>query len=301
MSKRQVFWLIVFLVAISLTVACQSQPTQNNAAPPAFQVSFVDVGQGDATIIQAGTHSMLIDAGTNASTITLVNNIKADGINNFDVVVGTHPHEDHLGGMDAVLNQFGTGTFYMPAVSSDTKTFEDVLQAAHRKGLAVSTPVPGSSFTLGTATCTILAPNSQSYSDVNSYSIVLRVAYGQSTFLFTGDAQTDSEKEMLAKGYNLKADVLKVGHHGSGTSTSPEFLKAVSPAYAVIMVGAGNDYGHPHQVTLNKLNSAGVKVYRTDLNGNITFNSDGQKLSVKTAKSTASRIIEYKVSIRCFL
>jgi competence protein ComEC len=283
MMQKQVRWLIVFLFMAGLTVACQLQPSQNPTAPPAFQVSFVDVGQGDAIIIRAGTHSMLIDAGTNASTTSLINTIKSDGINNFDVVVGTHPHEDHIGGMDAVINRFGVGTFYMSSVSSGTKTYSDVLQAAGSKSLAVSTPLPGSSFNLGTATCTILAPNGHSYDDLNSYSIVLRVSYGTTDFLFTGDAQADSEKEMLAKGYNLKADVLKVGHHGS-TSTSPEFLKAVSPQYGVIMVGLGNDYGHPHQVTLDKLKAAGVKVYRTDLNGGITFTSDGAKLAVKTAK-----------------
>ena len=284
MMQRQVCWLIVFLVVAGLTVACQFQPSQNPAAPPAFQVSFVDVGQGDATIIQAGSHSMLIDAGTNASTNALINTIKSDGINNFDVVVGTHPHEDHIGGMDAVINRFGVAAIYMPAVSSGTKTFDDVLQAVRKKGLTVSSPVPGSRFNLGTATCTILAPNGRSYDDLNSYSIIMRISYGTTDFLFTGDAQTDSEKEMLAKGYNLKADVLKVGHHGSSSSTSPEFLKAVSPQYGVIMVGLGNDYGHPHQVTLDKLKGAAVKVYRTDLNGGITFTSDGQKLSVKTIK-----------------
>src|ERR1035437_3137367 len=269
MMQMQVFWLIVFLVVAGLTAACQFQPSQNPAAPPAFQVSFVDVGQGDATIIQAGSHSMLIDAGTNASTNALINTIKSDGINNFDVVVGTHPHEDHIGGMDAVINRFGVAAIYMPAVSSGTKTFDDVLQAVRKKGLTVSSPVPGSRFNLGTATCTILAPNGRSYDDLNSYSIIMRISYGTTDFLFTGDAQTDSEKEMLAKGYNLKADVLKVGHHGSDTSTSPTFLKAVSPQYAVISVGKGNSYGHPAPTTLDKLNGAGVKVYRTDLNGTI--------------------------------
>ncbi len=135
----------------------------------------------------------------------------------------------------------------MPKVSNNTRTFEDVLLAIKNKGLTVTTPLPGSSFTFGNdIQCTILAPNGQGYPDLNSYSIVIKMTYNNISFLFTGDTETDSEMEMLAKGYNLKADVLKVGHHGSTSSTSPEFLKAVSPKYAVIFVGKDNPYGHPH-------------------------------------------------------
>jgi competence protein ComEC len=232
---------------------------------------FLDVGQGDSEILMSGGSSILVDAGTNASTSTLINDIKSLGISRFDVVIATHPHEDHIGGLDAVINQFSIGKLYMPKVSTTTKTFEDVLQAIKNKGLTVTTPVPGTSFSLGSATCTILAPNSPSYTDLNSYSIVMRVANGNNSFLFTGDAQTDSEKEMLSKGFTLKSDVLKVGHHGSSTSTSPDFLKAVSPKYAVIEVGKDNDYGHPHGVTLDKLAAAGVQIYRTDRLSSLQF------------------------------
>ena len=131
----------------------------------------------------------------------------------------------------------------------------------------------------------MLAPNSVTYTDLNNYSIVIRVVLGSNSFLFTGDAQAQSETEMLAKNYNLKADVLKVGHHGSDTATSPAFLAAVNPKYAVIEVGAGNDYGHPHAVTLQKLATAGVTVYRTDLKGTITITSDGSNLTINKAKS----------------
>ena len=227
---------------------------------------------------------MLIDAGTNASTGTLLNDIKGLGISRFDVVVATHPHEDHIGGMDAVINQFGICQVYMPNVTTSTNTFKDVLTAIKNKGLTVTAPTPGTSFYLGDAQCTILAPNSQTYDDLNNYSIVIKVVFGNTSFLFTGDAQVQSEQEMLSKGYDLKSDVLKVGHHGSDTATSSGFLKAVAPKYAVISVGAGNDYGHPHQITLDKLATAGVRVYRTDLNGTITIASDGSVLTVSTAK-----------------
>jgi competence protein ComEC len=273
--------LLLLLLIIALS-GCQA--SRSNPNPPAFQVTYVDVGQGDSIIIQTAGNNMLIDAGTNVSTNALLNTVKGLGINNFDVVVGTHPHEDHIGGMDAVINQFHIGTIYMPEVSTTTKTFEDVLQSIQRKGLTVATPVPESSFNLGTAVCTILAPDSQSYLDLNNYSIAIRLVYDNVSFLFAGDAQVESEKEMLAKGYVLKSDVLKVGHHGSNSSTAPEFLKAVSPQYGVISVGLGNDYGHPHKVTLDKLKAVGVKVYRTDLNGNITFTSDDSNLTVRTGK-----------------
>jgi competence protein ComEC len=266
------------------------RPISPAATPPAtttstiapvgnLVVSFLDVGQGDAEIVQVNGQAMLIDAGTNASTAALVGDIKALGLTRFDVVVGTHPHEDHIGGMDAVINQFGIGTIYMPKVTTTTKTFSDVLTAIKNKGLSITTPTVGSTFTLGSAQCTILAPSNPSSNDLNNASIVIKLTYGTTSFLFTGDAQTESEQAMLLGAFSLKADVLKVGHHGSSTSTSPAFLNAVSPKYAVIEVGAGNDYGHPHQGTLDKLGSAGVKVYRTDLNGTVTATSDGSAIS----------------------
>ncbi len=284
--KKLISGIFVLLIILSLVLAgCQSQPAQNSSvAPASFQVTYLDVGQADSILVQAGNSSLLIDAGTNSTANNLVKNLKNRGLSRLDMVVGTHPHEDHIGGLDAVINQFDIGKLYMPKVSATTKTFEDVLQAIKNKGLSVTTPVPGTSFSLGSATGTILAPNGQSYADLNNYSIVIRMFYGSTSFLFTGDAQAESEKEMLTKGYTLKSDVLKVGHHGSESSTTSEFLKAVSPKYAVISVGQGNDYGHPHQVTLDKLNAAGVKIYRTDLNGNITITSDGLNLAVKTEK-----------------
>lgn len=283
MNKLRILLVFILVSFLAFTGCDILQPPPAPAAGT-LSVSFVDVGQADCTIIRSGANNMLIDAGTNAGAASLVATIRDMGIRRFDVIVGTHPHEDHIGGMDAVINNFDIGAIYMPDAPTDTKTFLDVLTTIKNKGLKITRPSPGDTFNLGEAKCTILAPNKNSYDDLNNYSIVIRMTYGKTSFLFTGDAQSVSEKEMLAKDYDLSADVLKVGHHGSDSSTTPAFLAAVSPEYAVIMVGDGNDYGHPHQVTLDKLKAAAVKVYRTDKNGTVTFTSDGSNLTVKTER-----------------
>lgn len=277
--------LFVIVIAASLVLQFMPSSQQEPSTAPNLQVTFLDVGQADSTLIRCNGVSMLIDAGTNSTAGRLVSTFKNEGIRKFEVVVGTHPHEDHIGGLDAVINNFDIGKIYMPRVSTTTKTFADVMQAIQSKGLGVTDPQPGESFNLGSATCTILAPIPPvAEDDLNNYSIVIRLLYSSTSFLFAGDAQAESEKKMLARDFTLKSDVLKVGHHGSNSSTAPDFLKAVSPQYAVIMVGEKNDYGHPHQETLDRLNKAGVKIYRTDLNGNISFMSDGSNLTIKTEK-----------------
>jgi competence protein ComEC len=287
MKKISYAIALLFVIILAASLVLQFMPSRQPEPSTAsnLQVTFLDIGQADSTLIQCNGSSMLIDAGTNNTADKLVNTFKSERIRKFEVVVGTHPHEDHIGGLDAVISNFDISKIYLPRVSTTTRTFIDMMQAIQSKGLSVTDPQPGASFNLGSAACTILAPILPvAEDDLNNYSIVIRLLYGSVSFLFAGDAQAESEKKMLAGNFTLKSDVLKVGHHGSNSSTTPDFLKAVSPRYAVIMVGAKNDYGHPHQETLDRLNKAGVTIYRTDLNGNIKFISDGSNLTVKSEK-----------------
>ena len=247
-----------------------------------LKIHYINVGQGDSILITQGNHNMLIDTGTNASTNSLMAYLDSQRIKKIDYLVLTHPHEDHIGGADAVINAIDISAIYMPKVTSTTKTFKDVIIAMKNKDLKATIPQPGTSFKLGDATCTILGPLNAQSDDLNTYSIVIKVTFGSNKFLFTGDAQASNEEAMIEKGYDLSADVLKIGHHGSKTSTSDGFLSAVSPKYAVISVGKGNDYGHPHEQVMSLLNSKEIKVFRTDENGTIICTSNGKDISFNT-------------------
>ncbi|HHV71228.1 MAG TPA: MBL fold metallo-hydrolase [Clostridia bacterium] len=283
---RNNFAVIVILLALFFTflAGCGISvhvPTEKDSqtASSELKVHFIDVGQADSILIMNGSQSMLIDAGNNDDEKLVVDYLKEQGISKLDYVIGTHPHEDHIGGLDAVIDNFAIGQVYLPNVPHTTKTFFDVVEAIRKKDLKITLPMPGTTFNLGEGACTILAPNSDSYEDLNNYSIVIKVEYGDTVFLFTGDAEKESETEMLKKGYDLTADVLKIGHHGSSFSTTEDFLNKVNPQYAVIMCGKGNSYGHPHRETMNRLKNKGIKVYRTDESGTIVCSSDGKNIS----------------------
>jgi len=246
-----------------------------------LKVYFIDVGQADAILIKLPSgQNILVDGGNNDDGSLVVNYLKQQGVKRLDHVIGTHPHEDHIGGLDVAIKSFEVGKVYLPRVSHTTKTYEDLLLAIKNKGLRVTQAKAGVKLDVGPGVEAVLvAPNSSGYEDLNNNSAVLKLKYGSTSFLFTGDAEAESESEMLRAGYDLKADVLKVGHHGSHSSTTPAFLKAVSPKYAVVSVGKGNDYGHPHSETLAKLAAAGVQVFRTDLQGTIVVTSDGKSIT----------------------
>ena len=271
------------------TVDSTSVITNSNVSEK-LQVYFFDVGQADCslTIFPTG-ETLLIDAGNNEDGNFIVNQIKSLGINNISYLVGTHPHEDHIGGLDTIIQNFNIGKIYMPNAYSDSKTFEEVVNAISNKGLKITAPISGE-YILNTADTKIriLSPNSKEYDNLNNYSIAIRVDYKNNSFLFTGDAETIVENEILAKGYDIDVDVFKAGHHGSTTSNSTKFLNKVTPQYAIIQVGEGNSYGHPHDEILYTFQKMGIKTYRTDLNGTIKVVSDGTNINVHPNTETTS-------------
>lgn len=245
----------------------------------ALEVHFLDVGQGDATLILADGHAMLIDAGNNNKGTAVQNYLQKQGVKRLDYVIGTHPDADHIGGLDVVIYKFDCGKVLLPDFSKDTKTYEEVENTLKAKNYKAVHPKAGERYQLGDASFTVTAPNSSKYDSANDYSIAIRLEHGKNHFLFVGDAEEESQQEMLRNGQMLEADVYKVSHHGSRTGTNEEFLKAVSPEYAVISCGEENSYGHPHAEVMNLLRGEGVKVFRTDEQGTIVAVSDGQKIT----------------------
>jgi competence protein ComEC len=259
-----------------------------SAVTGTLKVHFIDVGQGDSILIQTPGHGdILIDAGDSSQGSAVVSYLKDQGVSELAWLIATHPHADHIGGMIRVLSSFPVRNMSMPRASHTTQTYENLLIAIKNKGLTVVEARAGRSILeAGNLRAYFMSPTTASYDDLNDWSAVLKLQYGTTSFLFAGDAGTKPEGEMLlSSARQPKAHVLKVAHHGSAHATGAEFLKAVSPKYAVISVGSGNPYGYPVKATLDRLVAQKVKVYRTDVHGSVVITSDGQTLSVKTQKS----------------
>jgi len=250
---------------------------KNTNADLNLKVTFLDVGQADCIVISSNDDFMIIDGGNNADIATVTDFLKSKEVENIKYLIGTHPHEDHIGGLDAIINNFNVETIIMPEAISDTQTFEDVIAAIENKNLEITAPKVGDTYTLGSASFTIIAPN-KIYSELNNMSVGVKLVNGENSFVFNGDAEVLSENDILSNKIDLKADVLKLSHHGSDTSTSKAFLKAVNPKYAIISVGKDNSYGHPNVDTLQKLLNNKIELYRTDLQGNIVVTSDGKNI-----------------------
>jgi len=258
--------------------------TSHMGAPAApvqgeLAVWFVDVGQADCALLSDGSASVLVDAGGNATAKDVVAFLREQGIERLDYAIGTHPHEDHVGGLDAVLDAVPVDTLILPEKEGDTKTYEDVLDAARRNGVSIVRAKPESVYRVGTYTMTLLGPV-KLYDDMNNNSVVARVDHGENVFLFTGDIEAAAEKDILSMGYDVECTVLKAPHHGSETSSSYVFLRAAYPEMVVVSCGLDNSYGHPHDGPMSRYRDAGATVYRTDTLGSIRMTSDGRSITV---------------------
>ncbi len=259
--------------------AASAGQTLDENAP--LQVHFIDVGQALSVLVECDGQFMLYDGGNVDDGSLVVSYLQQQGVEELQYVFCSHAHEDHVGGLAAALAYFPAHHVYAPVTEADTKCFRDFVKYTQQQGLSVEVPAAGTVWQLGSATITQLGPVAQ-YSDTNDTSLVLRLDYGSTSFLLTGDMEADAERDLVNSGANLKADVLQVGHHGSSTSTSYIFLNSVLPEMGVISCGVNNKYGHPHEETLSILRDAGVDVYRTDLLGTITIGSDGRNYTVGT-------------------
>lgn len=258
-------------------------------------VHFIDVGQADCILIEEPSgKNILIDGGNRADAELVKDYLHDHSIKKIDLLIGTHPHEDHIGGLKDVIESFDIGTIYMPKVVHTSSTYENLLKTVKKYNYKITPPKAGSSFKFGDTTLEILGPVSNAYESLNNYSIVIRLSYGNTSFLFTGDAEELSEQEILDKGYNISSTVLKVAHHGSRYSTTEAFLQNVSPKYAVISSEVDNSYGHPHREVLELLNKHHADIYRTDEMGTIVLSSDKQTISLEENKGSSflSLIVE---------
>ncbi len=293
-SQKFVLSLVIFLVAIIGTFYQKKDEVKNiNKREEVvntinydhdLSVYFIDVGQADCILVKDNDEYALIDAGNNEDGMKLVNYFKSLNITDFKYVFGTHAHEDHIGGMDNIIDNFNIENFYMPNAITTTKTFEDVLDSLDRKKIKFQTPNINDDFKLNNATFKVLHIGDNK-KDLNDTSVVLRLEYGNTSYLLMGDATSNVEKDLLNNNVNLKSDVLKVGHHGSNYSSTIDFLNKVKPEYAIIEVGKNNSYNHPRQETLDKLKDINAKVYRTDLDGTIVATSDGNSIKIETTKT----------------
>lgn len=298
-----VFLILIIIVASYVSLSKVETITLEEAAPDSFvdvlagsqfQVHFVDVGQGDCSLIICDGEAMLIDAGDNDKGTKVQKYLKDQGISKLKYVIGTHPDADHIGGLDVVIYKFSCDNILMPEASSDTKSYLDVLSAIKSKGYKVTTVGQGDTFNLGSASFEILSPiKGYPYAEDNNNSIVLRLDYYNNSFLFMGDAEYQPQQVMIYDDdINVKADLIKVAHHGANNGYMKGFYDEVAPKYAIISCGKGNKYGHPHSKVLNDFKNRGVNVFRTDEQGTIIAVSDGNNIIIARGANNAKNISE---------
>lgn len=278
-NYRKLIYLLIILLTSSLIIYKMPSFSQRKY----FIVHYIDVGQGDSILIESEEKNLLIDAGTPESCDFLIKYLKSQNIKKINSIIITHPHDDHIGGIAKIIKTFPIDSLYSPKVIHTNESFKNLVNVLKEKKLNINVLSTNKSNNIDLGKNTnieIFSPSNELYENLNNYSPIMRISYGETSFLFTGDAEEEAEKEVLKNNYNIKSDVLKVGHHGSHTSSTKDFLNKISPKIAIISAGLDNSYGHPNQSTLNKLKERNIKIFRTDEDGTIKISSNGKELSL---------------------
>lgn len=277
-------FLLALLAFFGISAGSQVLPESSPPIIPAgeIRVHILDVGQGLAVFMETGEHTLLYDGGGSDTSSFVVSYLQKQGVETLDYCIASHYDADHLSGLIGVLNKFEIGTLIAPDYTSDTKTYASFLNMETKKSVDIHSAKVRESFSFGEGTLQVMAPCATEYADENNYSVVVRLTFGESSLLLTGDATTVSEDQMLDSGMDLQTDVLLLGHHGSYNATGEDFFRAVSPEYAILSCAENNAYGHPHTRVMNLLKEHGTKLYRTDLQGSIYFTITGTEIRFDT-------------------
>ena len=282
-KKKKIISSIIGIIVVLLAGYFGIDLTQDSKVPKdsKLMISYMDVGQGDAAYIKVNGNDILIDAGPRSNSKELLEQLKAKNIDDFELVIATHPHEDHIGGMVDVFKEYEVKAFYSPKITHTTKTYENLVKAVKDEGLKTKELKGGMVIDLGEgAKFEVFTPQKSEYEELNDYSPIMKLSFGDTSYLFTGDAEKLAEEEALAKyKTSLDSDVIKFGHHGSSSSSSNAFIEAVSPKYGIISCAKDNKYGHPHRETLDIIKKYNIKTFRTDTDGEIILTSDGKSIN----------------------
>lgn len=286
LKRNSYLFPLIIIILLIILIFCNLNCNPNDSfinSNDKMSIHYIDVNQGDATLIQVNTKNILIDSGPESSKKNLLAYLNSINLDKLDYVVATHPHEDHIGNMQHIIKEYDILSFYAPKITSNTKTFEEMIDSIKSKDLKINIIKEGtSSIDLGPNTSiTVFSPSKYEYDNLNNYSPIIKIEYKNTSFLFTGDAEEEVENTVLQNNFPISSDVLKVGHHGSSTSTSTSFLSAVNPSISIISVGEDNNYNHPNNETIKKLQQNKSIIYRTDIDGNIVLISNGSTISKK--------------------
>ncbi|WP_392486221.1 ComEC/Rec2 family competence protein [Haloimpatiens sp. FM7315] len=292
-NTLKIIFVVFFIFSTVLLSSCTIKNNENQFPSKKHLVDtsnkilvhYIDVGQGDCILIQVNNKNFLIDSGTKDSHSKIINYIHNLNIKTIDYFLITHPHEDHIGSANYIIDKFEIGKFYSPKIIYNTNIYKKMINSLKAKNYKIHIAKEGVTLNLGSnVICEMLSPNKKIYEDMNNYSPIIKIAYKSNKFIFTGDAENLIEDTILKSNYDLSADVLKLGHHGSKSSTSLNFINNINPKIAIISCGKNNKYNHPHKETLKKINEINCKIYRTDVNGSVLIIGDGNTLEIQSER-----------------